>query len=82
MEVSLAKRFILSVSMHGGRYFFIQPKILCPSKIENELPPLLCFCHNIKVEVRFTSCYQVFVCRFTYFALYLEYTIVWSLYSP
>lgn len=32
MEVSLAKRLILSVSMHGGRYFFIQPKILCPSK--------------------------------------------------
>ena len=25
MEVSLAKRLILSVSMHGGRYFFIQP---------------------------------------------------------
>lgn len=31
MEVSLAKRLILSVSMHGGRYFFIQPNILCPS---------------------------------------------------
>ena len=42
MEVSLAKRLILSVSMHGGRYFFIQPKILCPSKMKNELPPLLC----------------------------------------
>ena len=25
MEVSLAKRLILSVSMHGGHYFFIQP---------------------------------------------------------
>lgn len=82
MEVSLAKRLILSVSMHGGRYFFIQPKILCPSKIKNELPPLLCFFCTIKVEVRFASCYQVFVCRFTYFALYFEYTIVWSLYSP
>lgn len=30
MEVSLAKRFILSVSMHGGRYFFIQPFLFFP----------------------------------------------------
>ena len=30
MEVSLAKRLILSVSMHGGRYFFIQPFLFFP----------------------------------------------------
>ena len=36
MEVSPAKSLILSATIHGGSYFFIQPRICDPRKFLND----------------------------------------------
>ena len=36
MEVSPAKSLILSATIHGGSYFFIQPRICAPRKFLND----------------------------------------------
>ena len=36
MEVSPAKSLILSATIHGGSYFFIQPRISAPRKFLND----------------------------------------------
>lgn len=36
MEVSPAKSLILSATIHGGSYFFIQPEFVTPRKFLND----------------------------------------------
>ena len=51
MEVSPAKSLILSATIHGGSYFFIQPKIGAPKEKSCNSSLSVCFQHYIDNNV-------------------------------